>query len=1051
MLVKEDLFLERYNNLNEQQQQAVNTIYGPVMVIAGPGTGKTEVLSMRIANLLRSDAQVQPSEILCLTYTDEATNSMRRRLLQIIGPAAHKVNIYTFHGFCNTVIQQNPDYFSKRTLQPVSDLERTELLYSILEDLPKGHALRKLSGNIYFDVPRLNRLFDFMKREALKPAQIEAAVDAYIDDLPNRDKYIYKRAGKGYQKGDIKQADLDDELKRMDTTRAAAQLYDVYVARMKEIGRYDFNDMIIWVLNAFKEEPGLLQSYQERYQFILVDEFQDTNGAQSELLYELTQFWDDPNLFVVGDDDQSIYEFQGARIRNIIDFYTRYRESVKMVVLPQNYRSSQAILDKAMATIINNKQRLILQLEELNLDKNIVASHGRFMGGNDTVTPVVTVYPNIQNEETDVLQKIETLQSQGVAMHDVAVIYAQHKQAANLMDLMERKGIPYNVKKPVNILDEPLVRQIIQVLQYLDEERKKSFSGEGLLFEILHAPYFGIAPTDIALLSMYIQTKGLDKTHKFWRLVLANGLLLESLNLVTAKAMSRIGICMDNWLQAQNSLPLPLLVEKIVYESGMVNHLLHRPEHVWDMQVLNTLFAFLKELFDRQPRTTVAELLRMIERMKDEGIAIPVQKVIQNDNGVRFFTAHGAKGNEFEHVFLIGCTKNFWEDKRGGGNEYKLPDTITATDDDNDKTYKTEVARRLFYVALTRAKKHLYISYALQDNAGKDIANSVFIDEICPPEERVKFTVPADAMIAHMAAAMEPIPGPRIELANRAYIERILQNPQFALSYTNLSKFLRCPLSYYYECILKVPFLRGPALGFGIAVHEALERLFKEMKKTNEFPDKETFIGYFETALFFESESFTPTEFERRKEQGQSILDVYYDRNINLWNKQVEIEYKVPRFFLDGVPVTGKIDKLEFEGNNCIVVDYKTGNPDYVSAQVAPPNEKQPLGGDYWRQMVFYKLLIEQQPDKQWRVQLGKFDYIEPSKKTGEFMQKVVPVFEPDETTVRMQLKDAYGKIMNHDFDRGCGKEDCHWCGFAKQYELVRPDEKEAFVELDDI
>ena len=1050
MEVGQDLFAERYQKLNKEQQEAVDMVYGPVMVIAGPGTGKTEVLSMRIANLLRSEAQVQPGEILCLTYTDEATNSMRRRLLQIIGPEAHKINIFTFHGFCNTVIQQNPDYFSKRTLQPITDLERTELLHNLLEGLPKGHALRKLSGNIYFDAPRLNRLFDLMKRENLRPDSIEEAVNTYIADLPNREKYIYKKSGKGYQKGDLKQALHDEEVTRMKVTLAAAQLFDVYEASMKESGRYDFNDMIIWVLNAFKEIPGLLESYMERYQFMLVDEFQDTNGSQSELLFTLTQFWDDPNLFVVGDDDQSIYEFQGARIRNIIDFYERYKHSVKVIVLPQNYRSSQAILDKATATIANNQQRLIYQLTQLHLDKNIVAAHGRFKDGADTITPIIRIYPNLLHEEADVVMQIEALRSQGVAMHDVAVLYAQHKQASNIMELMERKGIPYTVKKPVNILDEPLVQQVINVLYYLDEERKQPFSGEGLLFELLHAPYYGIAPTDIAALSLYFQQKEVPRNERYWRLLLAKGLLLESLNLPSAKALYHIGQCLDNWIQQQHSLPLPLLVEKIIYESGIVAYLLKGHDYVWNMQVLHTLFDHVRELYERKPGIRLAELLRNIERMREEGISIPVQKVIQNDNGVRFYTAHGAKGNEFEHVFLIGCTKNFWEEKRGAGNEYKLPDTLTNTEDNDDKSYKTEVARRLFYVALTRAKKHLYISYAQQDNTGKDLSNSVFIDEISLPEERMKQVVAAEGMINHLAWAMEPVSALRIELANRAWIERILQ--QFTLSYTTLSKFLRCPLAFYYECVLKVPFLKGDALGFGSAVHNALERFFKEMKAAGgNFPPKEELIKYFETYLFFEAGSFTPLEYERRKEQGQTVLEAYYDRNINHWATNVEIEWKVPRLLLDGVPVTGKIDKLEFEGNTCTVVDYKTGNPDNCTTQVSPPNDKQPLGGDYWRQMVFYKLLIEAQPERFWRVQIGKFDYVEPSRKTGDYVQKIVPVFEQDEAIVRGQIKEAYGRIMNHDFDEGCGKADCHWCNFAKKYELVRPGVEEQFVEIDDL
>lgn len=1048
-MIHEDIFLGRYNNLNERQKLAVDTIFGPVMVIAGPGTGKTEVLSLRIANLLRSEAQVQPSEILCLTYTEEATNAMRKRLIQVIGTAAHRVNIVTFHAFCNNVIQNNSDYFSMRTLQPITDLERMELLYEMLEELPQGHTLRKLSGNIYYDANRLNRLFDLMKRENMRPADIETAVTTYLDDLPNRDEFIYKRAGKGYKNGDLKQALIDEEIRRMSITKAAAGLFDVYTAKMKEMGRYDFNDMILWVLDAFRSHPALLQSYQERHQFILVDEFQDTNGSQSDLLNLLTEYWEDPNIFAVGDDDQSIYEFQGARIRNIIDFYQKYRETIKIIVLPHNYRSSQPILDKATATIQNNQQRLIYQLQELNLDKNILAASPRFKDGADSVAPNVKVYSNILHEEADIVMQIEQLQKDGVALNDIAILYAQHKQADNIMSLMEKKGIPYSVKKPVNILELPLVDQIINLLQYLDTERKKSLTGEAILFSVLHSPYYEIAPTDLAMLSLYIQAnRAKDQALGYWRLLLGNELLLESLNLRSTSALRRMGRNIEHWIAQQNELPLPLLVEKLIYESGIVNYLLKTKDYTWNMQVLHTFFDYVKEVHSRNAQARPAELLRMIERMKAENIAIPVQKVVQSDNGVHFYTAHGAKGNEFEYVFLIGCTKNYWENKRGGGTEYKLPDTITNTSDDADKTYKIEVARRLFYVALTRAKKHLQVSYAAHDNQGKSLEHSVFIDEISLPEERTDINVPEDKVMQHIRWAMTPTPAVRVEIANRQWIERTLQ--QFTMSYTTLSKYLNCPLAFYYESILRVPFLKSDALAFGSAVHYALERMFKLCKeRKGVFPDKEEVLGIFKTAMFVEQESFTTVQYSRRMEQGNTMISEYYDNYIHQFPQDFEIEFKVPRYHLDGVPVTGKIDKIEFDGETCTVVDYKTGDPDRSAyAQTAGPNEKEPLGGDYWRQMVFYKLLIENYQEKNWKVARGMFDYIERGRLSNEYKRIYVPVFQQDEEIVRKQLKDTYSRIMNHEFDTGCGKETCHWCNFARRYELVRPAE---FVEIDDI
>lgn len=267
--LNEAAFSKRYQELNPQQKEAVDTIYGPVMVIAGPGTGKTEVLAMRIANLLRSDAQVKPHEILCLTFTDEGAVAMRTRLLSIVGEQAHKINIYTFHSFCNSIIQSQTEYFGWRDLQPISDLEKMDLVYDIIENLEQGHLLRKLKGNLHQDAKSLIKFFSLMKTEDWPPQRVNDAIDSYLKSLPENEKYIYKRGNDkaGIKAGDPKTNDIEQETKRMERTRAAAMLYPLYDERMKAAGWYDFDDMILWVLKAFKERPEFLQSQQERFQF----------------------------------------------------------------------------------------------------------------------------------------------------------------------------------------------------------------------------------------------------------------------------------------------------------------------------------------------------------------------------------------------------------------------------------------------------------------------------------------------------------------------------------------------------------------------------------------------------------------------------------------------------------------------------------------------------------------------------------------------------------------------------------------------------------------
>ncbi|MBL7748558.1 MAG: UvrD-helicase domain-containing protein, partial [Chitinophagaceae bacterium] len=218
-------FTEEYERLNEKQRLAVDTIEGPVMVIAGPGTGKTQILASRIGKILL-DTDTAPENILCLTYTDSGAVAMRRRLLGFIGPDAYKVNIYTFHAFCNDVIQENLSLFEKTTLDPISDLEKIELFKELIDTFPKNHPLKRYRGDVYFEVNNLQSLFSNMKREGWTPEFINQKIDEYLADLPNRDEFIYKRKYKEFNAGDLKKDKVDEEKERMEKLRAAVGEFD---------------------------------------------------------------------------------------------------------------------------------------------------------------------------------------------------------------------------------------------------------------------------------------------------------------------------------------------------------------------------------------------------------------------------------------------------------------------------------------------------------------------------------------------------------------------------------------------------------------------------------------------------------------------------------------------------------------------------------------------------------------------------------------------------------------------------------------------------------
>ena len=332
---QKEIFDSLYNKLNDQQKKAVDTIEGPVMVVAGPGTGKTQILSARIGKIL-IETDTKPENILCLTYTEAGAVAMRRRLVSFIGSEAYKVNIATFHAFCNDIIQENLTLFDKLTMDVVSDLERVAFLKDLINRFSKSHPLKRYRGDAYFEAGNLQWLFSVMKREGWTPAFVTQKIDEYLLDIETRDEYIYKRAFGKYKPGDKKVDRINDEKDRMEKLRAAVNEFENFQKIMRDRNRYDFDDMVTWVITSFEANESLLRRYQEKYLYILVDEFQDTSGTQNRLVQLLINYWDKPNIFVVGDDDQSIFRFQGANVANMLDFRNNFERDLLTVVLTHN-------------------------------------------------------------------------------------------------------------------------------------------------------------------------------------------------------------------------------------------------------------------------------------------------------------------------------------------------------------------------------------------------------------------------------------------------------------------------------------------------------------------------------------------------------------------------------------------------------------------------------------------------------------------------------------------------------------------------------------------
>jgi len=587
-----------YENLNAQQKLAVDTIDGPVMVIAGPGTGKTQILGARIGKILL-ETDTAPENILCLTYTDAGAIAMRKRLVGFIGASAYKVNIATFHSFCNDIIQDNLYLFEKPSLDPISELEKIELLKKLIDQFDKNNPLKRYRGDVYYEMNNLSRLFSAMKKEGWTSTYLVEQIECYITEIPTRDEFVYKKKYKQFEAGALKQGLVDAAMEKMEKLKAAVIAFDAYQALMKSHSRYDFDDMINWVITAFKENKNLLAQYQEKYLYILVDEYQDTSGTQNELVQLLVNYWDQPNLFVVGDDDQSIFRFQGANVENMLHYQKQYHAAITTIVLENNYRSTQPILNASTLLINNNQERLINKME--GLSKNLIAALPE--NKNIDIVPSIYAYNDPQEEMIGIAEKINQLIQAGTPPKDIAVLYKENKYGEEIAHFLQQKNIPLFSKRTANLFDQVLIQQIIRILDYLAcEWDQPNEHPENTFRKVL-----------------------IDKTKEVQTALFSEGGMSE-----VAKAMQ----VLEDLMSQVANVTLVNLVEQVLQKTGIIQNVLTGPNKNHELNLVSSFFDFIKEETHRHPTLHLNSLVDMLKLMRREDIRLPLPITTGSDAGV---------------------------------------------------------------------------------------------------------------------------------------------------------------------------------------------------------------------------------------------------------------------------------------------------------------------------------------------------------------------------------------------------------------------------------
>jgi ATP-dependent DNA helicase UvrD/PcrA len=1072
-------FASRYDKLNDAQKQAVDTIDGPVMVIAGPGTGKTELLSMRTANILaRTDTL--PENILCLTFTESGAMAMRRRLLEIIGIGAYKVAIHTFHGFGTEVINQNSEYFYHgANFRAADELSNYELLRGIFDELEYDNPLASKMNGEYTHLRDTLTTISELKKSGLTSDELLNVIDAgdnvldavepklaeifagriaktTADQLAPLIATIHESGGEvdlpaitplstvlaDSLQAAISAGQADNSTKpitawrnawmkkndagkfifksrdRHTKLRAVSYIYFQYLARMQQAELYDFDDMILRVVHAMEVFPELRLNLQERYQYIMVDEFQDTNMAQMRILYNLTNnevSGNRPNIMAVGDDDQAIYSFQGADVGNIHSFREIY-DQTELIVLTDNYRSTEKVLSHARSVITQGQNRLENRIDELN--KTLTAHHNT----PDTTVSLVEL-PTASSERSWIAEDIAKAIKNGMPASSIAILARRHHEIIELLPYLAKEGIQVNYERRDNVLDLEiitLIEHLTKILVALAEQHHTL--ADSLLPELLAHPAFAIDPIDIWRLSVQA-----SHNHQSWMEIMAVTPAFVPLHAwLVAQSQAAMHMPLEQILDEMVGTPaatqkssrsdslnrrdvparasrtpraaVPAPVEwpegeesrggdqnEASFISPIYTHyfspqkLAETPDsYLTYLEALRTIRTKLREYRPGETPTlqTFLEFMRL-HRELGSTITNIRSHVDRIDDAINVITTHKSKGLEFDRVYVAGAVDNAWGERaRTRSRLISYPENLPLAPSGDSFDERL----RLFFVAMTRAKHQLIISYSTTDDAGKETLRASFLNGESWHVTTPQLAGTIDSLTA-MAQTMwyqplvQPIQKPMSDL-----LAPMLEN--YKLSSTHLNSFLDVPRGgpqhFLINNLLRFPQAPTPNAGFGIAIHAALQRAHAHLAATGNHRPTEDILHDFEESLT--AQRLQPDDFRLYLQKGIDTLTVFLTAKHDDFTPQqkAELNFANQAVHLGDAHLTGSLDLVDIVDGRVTVTDYKTGRATR-NWQGKTDYDKIKLH-KYRQQLMFYNLLVGHSRDySRYTFDRGILQFVEPT------------------------------------------------------------------------
>lgn len=946
--------------LNQAQKQAVTHSNGPLLIVAGAGTGKTTVLINRLAYLVLSEG-FKTEDVLLLTFTEKAAGEMSDRAGDILPYGYLDLWIHTFHGFAERILRDfaldiglNPDFRLVNTTEQWILIKKNLAEFKLDYYRPLGNPTKFIS--------ELVKHFSRLKDEMISPEEyLQYATELESDQDVRSSSLRVKSRIKTSQKGqaDYLMEETDTAKNALESVRVKelANAYHYYNQLLLQNNFLDFGDLILYALKLFKERPAILEFYRNRFRHIMVDEFQDTNLAQ----YELVKILAAPsnNLVVVGDDDQAIYKFRGASLSNIMQFKDDFPKAQE-IVLTDNYRSRQEILDKAYQLIKHNDP---YRLEvKLKIDKKLKAKSPGLLDIDSTKAVRFLNFPTRDDEISFVVDQIRNLRerfdSENIRWSDFAILVRANNTAEAYVKELNRQNIPNQFMSWRGLYYKPLIVDILSYFRLLDNYHESS-----ALFRVLNMEIFKVAPLDIVNINKFARRKVWSSYE-----ALRNLRAISGLSDASVKNISKLLRLIDEHSLLAKTQSVSRIFLKFVYDSGLLAGL-DRDRDLETFSYLNQFYQKIKSLEEAGVDIRLKDFLEAIDLELEAGDTGALKLDFVDAETVKIMTVHSAKGLEFPYVFVVDLVdKKFPTIARG--EKISLPDALVREQAIGSGNVHLAEERRLFYVAITRAKERLFLTAARDYGGARDKKPSRFIAEMDVSDSNESaIDLSAENEFLRDLHRLNEHP---LHLGSKN-TDTIPYPLPSKFSFSQLAAYDTCPLQYKFNFILKVPVSSDKAsLIFGRVIHNTLYNFLlpflvnqqsvqtslfasQQKEKSNKQPkinllSEKRLLNIYEE--FWQPDGYaSPKERDDYYAKGQRALQRFLTDYQQSPPEAILFLEKKFSFKLGTDILKGTIDRVDrLADGSWEIIDYKTGRPKTITD----------LKFFDRRQLILYQMFLEE-------------------------------------------------------------------------------------------